>query len=279
MVIIAERRMFCKEFISGDDFLDLPATTRDLYFFLSMNADDDGFVNSPKNLQRLTGANSKNLQELIDKDFIILFDSGVVLIKHWLVHNKLRKDRYKETRFKDEKSLVTINNKDEYILVTEEIISGNQKTKSCTEETKSCIAGKVSVVKDSIGKESIVKDRKRKPTVSDLEKFNISEKVKEKLLEFTEYRKEIKKPISERSFKTNAKRCEKYYQKYGQNPIISVIDDSIANGWQGIFFDRLDKQAKNKTQDEKTDEFVKKWLNSGTQNNNNENDSWEEIII
>ena len=94
---MAERRMFAKTIIDSDAFLDMPTTTRLLYYDLSMRADDDGFINSPKKIQRMIGASDDDLKVLIAKKFIIPFESGVVVIKHWKIHNYIQKDRYKPT--------------------------------------------------------------------------------------------------------------------------------------------------------------------------------------
>ena len=101
---MAEKRMFAKTIIDSDAFLDMSLSTQALYFHLSMRADDDGFVNNPKKIQRMIGAGDDELKMLIAKRFIIPFESGVCVIKHWRIHNYIQKDRYKETVYKDEKS-------------------------------------------------------------------------------------------------------------------------------------------------------------------------------
>ena len=92
---MAERRMFAKTIIDSDAFLDMPATSQLLYFHLAMRADDDGFVNSPKKILRVIGCGEDDLKLLFAKKFLIPFDSGVVVIKHWKIHNYIQKDRYK----------------------------------------------------------------------------------------------------------------------------------------------------------------------------------------
>ena len=91
---MAERRMFAKTIIDSDAFLDMPISARLLYYDLSMRADDDGFVNSPKKIMRIVGASEDDLKVLITKKFIIPFDSGIVVIKHWKIHNYIAKDNY-----------------------------------------------------------------------------------------------------------------------------------------------------------------------------------------
>ena len=101
---MAERRMFAKTIIDSDAFLDMPLSTQALYFHLSMRADDDGFINNPKKIQRVIGGSEDDLKLLIAKSFIIPFESGVVVIKHWKIHNFIRTDRYKGTVYTKEKS-------------------------------------------------------------------------------------------------------------------------------------------------------------------------------
>ena len=113
---MAERRMFAKTIIDSDAFLDMPLSTQVLYFHLSMRADDDGFINNPKKIQRMIGAMDDDLKLLIAKNFIIPFESGVVVIKHWKIHNYIRNDRYKETVYHEEKALLTIKENKTYTL-------------------------------------------------------------------------------------------------------------------------------------------------------------------
>lgn len=100
---MAERRMFSKVVIDSDTFLDMPLSAQALYFHLSMRADDDGFVNNPKRIQAYVGASTDDLKILLAKHFLIPFESGVVVIKHWKIHNYIQKDRYKETYYQKEK--------------------------------------------------------------------------------------------------------------------------------------------------------------------------------
>ena len=111
---MAERRMFSKQVIDSDAFLDMPLTTQCLYFHLSMRADDDGFVNNPKKIQRMIGASDDDLKVLLAKQFLIPFESGIVVIRHWKLHNYLRSDRYKATQYTDEKAQLSTKPNGEY---------------------------------------------------------------------------------------------------------------------------------------------------------------------
>lgn len=113
---MAERRMFAKTIIDSDAFIDMPVTARLLYYDLGMRADDDGFVNSPKKIMRMVGASQDDLAILISKKFIIPFDSGVVVIKHWRIHNYIRQDRKHNTKYEKEMSLITVKDNGAYTL-------------------------------------------------------------------------------------------------------------------------------------------------------------------
>lgn len=113
---MATRRMLSREITDSDFFLDMSLQAQALYMHLNQRADDDGFVSGVKSILRLIGAKDKHLKELIDKKFILQFDSGVVCIKGWLVNNYIRQDRYKETNFKEEKALLKIDENGSYSL-------------------------------------------------------------------------------------------------------------------------------------------------------------------
>lgn len=126
-----ERRMFTQKIVDSDAFLDMPLSTQALYFHLNMRADDDGFVNNPKRIQRLIGASEDDLKILIGKRFLLVFESGVVVIKHWRMHNLLRKDRYNPTQYQEELESLAIKENGAYTertnqLTTEWQPDGNQ---------------------------------------------------------------------------------------------------------------------------------------------------------
>ena len=149
---MAERRMFAKTIVTSDAFLDMPASTRCLYFLLGMVADDDGFVNNPKSIMRQAGATADDLNLLIAKRFILTFQSGVVVIKHWCIHNTIQKDRYKETKYLEEKGQLMLDGNKAY-------------TEAVSDVYPECIQGvsnaepQVRLGKDSIGKDRLGEDR------------------------------------------------------------------------------------------------------------------------
>lgn len=107
---MAERRMFAKTIIDSDLFLDMPQSAQLLYFHLSMRADDDGFINNPRSIMRNVRCNDDDLKLLIAKQFIIPFENGVVVIKHWRIHNYIKSDRYKPTSYQNEKDQLSLEN-------------------------------------------------------------------------------------------------------------------------------------------------------------------------
>lgn len=148
---MAERRMFTKKITESDAFLDMPSSTQMLYFHFSMNADDDGFVNNPKKIQKMCGASDDDFKLLIVKSFIILFDSGIIVIKHWKMHNYIQADRYRPTDYVEEKSMLGIKSNKAYTL---------DVSKMDTECIQNGYIGKDSIGKVSIDKNSIDKDSK-----------------------------------------------------------------------------------------------------------------------
>jgi hypothetical protein len=111
---MAERRMFAKTIIDSDAFLDMSMSAQALYFHLAMRADDEGFVNNPKKIQRMVGAADDDLKILRAKRFIIAFESGIVVIKHWKIHNYLQKDRVKPTVYQAERALISLKENRSY---------------------------------------------------------------------------------------------------------------------------------------------------------------------
>lgn len=179
---MAERRMFTQKIIDSDAFLDMPLTTQALYFHLNMRADDDGFINNPKKICRMIGASEDDLKLLIAKRFVLAFEKGVIVIKHWRMHNLIRKDRYSPTQYEDEFMSLDIKDNGSYTEKMPQIQGieeyGNQMATSwqpvgnqmATQDRlgKDSIGevsvGKSSIVKDSIGEKEEVKEEKNSNT-------------------------------------------------------------------------------------------------------------------
>ncbi len=112
---MANKRMFSKDVVERDAFLDLPLSAQALYFHLAMTADDEGFIGNPQRIRGMLGVAVEDLQRLIDQGFLIDFESGVVVIRHWKIHNCIPKDRFTATIYLDEKTHIEINAKKEYV--------------------------------------------------------------------------------------------------------------------------------------------------------------------
>ena len=148
---MAERRMFAKTIIDSDAFLEMPTTSQLLYFHLSMRADDDGFVNKPKSLMRMVGCKDDDLKLLFVKKFLIPFESGVVVIKHWKIHNYIRKDTYTETKYKKEKNTLELDENSAYRLAVPSPLQ--IRDESVTSPSTQVRLGKVSEGKDRLGED------------------------------------------------------------------------------------------------------------------------------
>lgn len=144
---MAERRMFSKKIIDSDAFLDMPQSTQCLYFHLGMRADDDGFINGPKKIARMVGSSDKDLEILVEKRYLLAFDSGVVVIKHWKIHNYIQNDRYKPTLYMDEANSLHIKENGVYTELTDPV---SIMDTTCTPR----------LGKDRLGKDRLDKDRK-----------------------------------------------------------------------------------------------------------------------
>lgn len=113
---MAKKRMVSNQIVDSDAFLDMPLSTQALYFHLLVRADDEGFSNNVKKVMRMVKAGDDDLKVLIGKKFVIMFESGVLVIKHWLIHNTIRKDRLIETTHLDEKSQIEVKRNKSYTM-------------------------------------------------------------------------------------------------------------------------------------------------------------------
>lgn len=147
---MAERRMFAKKIMESDTFLDMPYSAQCLYIYLNMNADDDGFLNNPRKIQRMLGCSDDDMKSLLDSDFIIAFDNGIVVIKHWLIHNLIRKDRYTKTDYIEEMSMLKVEENKAYSLVDESVATTWQPN-----DNQVTTNGIRRLGKDRIGKDNI----------------------------------------------------------------------------------------------------------------------------
>jgi len=149
---MAERRMFAKTIVLSDAFLDMPLGARCLYMTMGMLADDDGFVNAPKSIMRQCGATEDDLKVLLAKKFVLPFESGVIVIKHWRINNYLQKDRIQPTKYQEEFALLELEGNGAY-----------------TKQSEACIHDSVYIDKNSKDKNSI--DKNTDSSEQDFERF------------------------------------------------------------------------------------------------------------
>lgn len=152
---MAERRMVAKNIIDSDLFLDMPLSAQALYFHLLMRADDDGFLNNANRIMRTIGANHNDFDILLIKNFILKFDDGICVIKHWRIHNYIQTDRYHETNFKDKKELLSLEDNKAYTFeTTNKKLVGN---KIVTIDDTKCIQGDSKQLTD--GKQNVYSEK------------------------------------------------------------------------------------------------------------------------
>ena len=250
-----EHRMFSLFVIDSDAFLDMPLSAQAIYFHLCMRADDDGFVNNPKKIQRMIGGSEDDYKLLIAKQFLIPFDTGVIVIKHWRLHNTIRKDMYKKTLCTQEAAMIEADGTKVYQL-KEGTVTGTVRIRNVSvTDTVRERDGNVSLREEKVSKDKISKEKLSKDKIDSkcgnkggmggkeiIQNSSCSLPVKEKLIEFLQYREEIKNPYPESSTRILVKETARQEQRHGTEAVVRLIEESIRNGWKGIFFDRLERQ-------------------------------------
>ena len=180
---MANKRMFSMLIVDSDAFLDMPLSSQCLYFHLCMRADDDGFVSNPKKIQRMISASEDDLKLLVAKRFLIRFEDGVVVIKHWRMHNSIRYDRYTPTVYADDLKQLGLKPNKAYTLDVQKALAttcqphvipdGNQvATSGCQDDANSSypdigLDKDIDIVKDS-SKENRDKKRFTPPTKEEI---------------------------------------------------------------------------------------------------------------
>jgi hypothetical protein len=172
---MAERRMFAKSIIDTDAFLSMPLSTQALYFHLCMREDDDGFVSNPRKIQRMISCTDDDLKLLVAKRYILVFESGIIVIKHWKLHNYIRRDTYRETLYSEEKAqlfeksdgVYTDHPIDQPLRIRDEPVDGSLTQDRIGKDR----LGKVSVGKESTGVKGEKRSRFTPPTLDEVKTY------------------------------------------------------------------------------------------------------------
>jgi hypothetical protein len=225
---MANRRMFSTGITNSDAFLDMPDSAQNLYFHLGMGADDDGFVGNPKMIMRVVRASDDDYKILVIKKFVIIFENGICVIKHWRINNQIRKDRYTETKYIPQKTSLFIKDNGSYTqseakglpvprgyFTTKEIEKdGDNYGDNSLATTRQPSIVKVSKVKVSIGKNIELPEWLNKDLWS----------------EWVEFRQAKKKPLTPISIKKQIEFLSDFKDQQKE-----IINSSIMNGYQGLF--------------------------------------------
>ena len=260
---MAERRMFSKTIINSDLFLDLPSSAQNLYFHLSLNADDEGFVNSPKKIMKYVNSQTEDMELLIENGFVKKFDSGIVVIIHWNLHNYIQKDRFKATIYQKEKQ--------QLVLVGKKYVMKDECIQFVSNVDTDCVS--ILETQDSIEKSSEEQDRLELAGIlNEIE----NEKVRAKFECFIKMREKIHSPLTSDALRIVIKKAYELTKSLANQDeaIIMILDRSIINNYKDIYplenmevgvanhFENINCEVEE--MDESKEGIYKEWLNIGS---------------
>ena len=258
---MAERRMFSKPLTSSDLFLEMPKDAQLLYFHLALDADDDGFINSPNKIIRCVGCQKSDMEVLIKKGYLKLFESGIAVIVHWKIHNYIQKDRYKETIYQKEKQ--------QLVLYGKKYVTKDEYTQSVSNEDTSCVS--ILETQDRLDKNNEEQNRLELDGI--LEKIE-NKKVREKFESFVKMRENNSSPLTPDALKILINKAEKLTTGFvnQDETIIKILEKSIINNYKDIFpIEGNNVQIKSTFEDvdlnkiennESEEQLYKDWLES-----------------
>lgn len=258
---MAERRMFSKPLTSSDLFLEMPKDAQLLYFHLALDADDDGFINSPNKIIRCVGCQKSDMEVLIKKGYLKLFESGIAVIVHWKIHNYIQKDRYKETIYQKEKQ--------QLVLYGKKYVTKDEYTQSVSNEDTSCVS--ILETQDRLDKNNEEQNRLELDGI--LEKIE-NKKVREKFESFVKMRENNSSPLTPDALKILINKAEKLTTGFvnQDETIIKILGKSIINNYKDIFpIEENNVQIKSTFEDvdlnkvennESEEQLYKDWLES-----------------
>ena len=212
---MADKRMFTQKIIDSDPFLDMPLSAQALYFHLNMRADDDGFINNPKRIQRTVGASEDDLKLLIMKRFVIGFENGVIVIKHWRMHNALRKDRYTPTQYQEELAMLSIKD------------NGSYTERSLGELPPAEVSPALPEPPAPVREEP------------EQEEPEFGEELQSAVDEWIKYKSERREPYKPTGLRNLKSTIRNNAATYGEAAVAELIRTCMAANWKGIIFDRL----------------------------------------
>ena len=267
---MAEKRMMSKSIIETDKFMDMPMSAQCLYFHLLLRADDDGFIVSPKRTMRSIGCTDDDMKILIAKSYVLAFESGVIVVKHWRIHNYVKRDRYKQSSIPESKLIMLDENREYQYLEPKRNQSGTSlEPKRSKEEHEGYSEDHEEYDKintsngaepnwnqngtkmepkwfhrldkirlDKIRGEEIRKDKKEKQSISlktIIEEFaGKNSMLFEAVKDWIEMRKTIKAPLTVRAASMSFKRlCELSHGN--ESMMIEILNQSTLNCWKGLF--------------------------------------------
>lgn len=168
---MAEKRMFTNRITGSDPFKEMPLSAQALYFHLGMSADDEGFLNNAKSVQRSILASDDDMKLLIAKNFIIPFESGVVAIKHWKMHNTIQPSRLKETQYTEERSLLSVKENKAYTINLQDVdtLSADcqQNANTCCQDTAEIRLDKIRLEENSLVEDNMPDSDEPEPPAPD----------------------------------------------------------------------------------------------------------------
>lgn len=217
---VAQRRMFSMKIIDTDLFLDMPVSSQLLYFHLSMRADDDGFISSPKKIMKMVNCSEDDLKVLEAKQFVIPFDNGICVITHWRIHNYIQKDRYSETMYLEEKQSLDVDDNGAYTKCIQNVYN---------------LDTQVRLGKGSKGKGRLEEGKESKETIQTLIDAYASPggELNKTILDYIEMRTALKKKPTPRALKMIFTKLDKLAND--EYTKIKILEQSILKSWTDVY--------------------------------------------
>ena len=226
---MAERRMLARGIMEEDLLLSLSAKLQIYYTHLILQADDDGFVDRIRSIRKMLGVREKDVQLLVDRGYLIPFESSVMAITHWHIHNRVRKDTYTPTKYTRERAALEIDATGIYRLRNDPV----------TDVEQECAVGK-----ERVDKDSRVQERKRMDAIiRQARELGISDSFSVPVGEWFAYKASRSEDQSPATVHSTLVQIKRNLDQYGESAVEELIQRSIRNGWRGIFFERLGTAA------------------------------------